>query len=214
MKNGKELKRLDELSELNGKKGGARTRCCAGYSEQARAREALEWDWGKLLEETERVAERAVARARWRGRYGGVMPDGFDAKSVAAEAVLELWCGLVPSKRLQELNSLNELNGKARLSRKSRRARTRRVDWASVSSDYAGAAKELRRLAFNLVNRLRRRAENWATQSQWEWVEGEEGREWQNRIERMEGREPRPDELLLEREREGLAAIRDGLAKR
>src|SRR5262249_3894470 len=58
-------------------------------------------------------AERETNRLRFRGTKGGVMPDGFDVTSLAAEAVMELFkgnCRLVwpyePSELEKELGRL------------------------------------------------------------------------------------------------------------
>ena len=47
-------------------------------------------DWASLLRETEAFAEWQIARHYWRGERGGVLPDGYDASAVAAEAVREV----------------------------------------------------------------------------------------------------------------------------
>ena len=47
-------------------------------------------DWLLLLKDTEKYAKKRIRRLCWRGEKGGVMPDGYDASGVAAEAVTEL----------------------------------------------------------------------------------------------------------------------------
>ncbi len=47
------------------------------------------WEW--LLKDAERYAAGHISEFRWRGAKGGVLPGGFDASSLAAEAVLELF---------------------------------------------------------------------------------------------------------------------------
>jgi hypothetical protein len=47
------------------------------------------WTW--LLTDSERFAGKQIARYRWRGAKGGVLPGGFDANSIAAEAVAGLF---------------------------------------------------------------------------------------------------------------------------
>src|SRR6266576_6468189 len=47
-------------------------------------------DWERLLRETEEFAQFQIERLFWRGKKGGVLPDGYDANSIAAEAVEEV----------------------------------------------------------------------------------------------------------------------------
>ena len=46
------------------------------------------WDW--LLKDSERVARYRLRDLHWRGAGGGVLPRGFDANSLAAEAIAGL----------------------------------------------------------------------------------------------------------------------------
>jgi hypothetical protein len=43
--------------------------------------------WCLLLTHAIRFAESRIARLHWRGSLGGILPDGFDASSIAAEAI-------------------------------------------------------------------------------------------------------------------------------
>src|SRR5437660_1172400 len=48
-------------------------------------------DWQLLLQQTESFADIEIHYGYyWREGYGGVLPDGYDASSVAAEALAEL----------------------------------------------------------------------------------------------------------------------------
>src|SRR5437667_9930098 len=47
------------------------------------------WLW--LLKDAERFAQGQIQRYCWRGARGGVLPGGFDASSIAAQAVAELF---------------------------------------------------------------------------------------------------------------------------
>ncbi len=47
--------------------------------------------WSLLFKQTERFARNEVNRYCWREASGGVLPDGYDANSIAAEAVAELF---------------------------------------------------------------------------------------------------------------------------
>jgi len=81
---------------------------------QAWVKERLEWeDWERLLKATEMFAKGQIRRRWWRGRKGGVLPEGQDASSIAAEVAIKLLRGkgrLAPGwtrERLQkELNRL------------------------------------------------------------------------------------------------------------
>jgi hypothetical protein len=49
----------------------------------------LRWEnWEELLPELVRFAGREIACRRWRGSKAGVLPEGFDANSVASEVVM------------------------------------------------------------------------------------------------------------------------------
>src|SRR5947209_1138953 len=51
-------------------------------------RERLGWeDWETLLPELIGFAKVEIGRRKWRGSKWGVLPEGFDANSVAAEVV-------------------------------------------------------------------------------------------------------------------------------
>ena len=70
-------------------------------------------DWKTLLKATEMFAKGQIRRRWWRGRKGGVLPEGQDASSIAAEVAIKLLSGkgrLAPGwtrERLQkELNRL------------------------------------------------------------------------------------------------------------
>src|SRR4051812_5140102 len=47
------------------------------------------WDW--LLKDAERFADKQIQRYRWRGAKAGVLPRGYDANSIAAQAITELF---------------------------------------------------------------------------------------------------------------------------
>jgi hypothetical protein len=47
-------------------------------------------DWDALFKQTELFAANQVSRLRWRGAVRGLLPDGYDPNSIAAEAFLEV----------------------------------------------------------------------------------------------------------------------------
>jgi len=48
-------------------------------------------DWESLLHRTILYAAGQVRKLRWRGAFDGLLPDGFDANAIAAEAFLEVF---------------------------------------------------------------------------------------------------------------------------
>jgi hypothetical protein len=54
----------------------------------------LGWeDWQSLLAELVQFAKQEIRRRRWRGKRSGVLPEGYDANSVAAEAITRVLRG-------------------------------------------------------------------------------------------------------------------------
>src|SRR5947208_7402979 len=53
------------------------------------------WTW--LLKDAEEFAGKLIKRYRWRGAKGGVLSGGFDANSIAAQAVTELFQPIEPN---------------------------------------------------------------------------------------------------------------------
>ena len=45
--------------------------------------------WHILFNQAHLFATKYINRLRWRGSYGGVLPDGDDAESIAAQAVID-----------------------------------------------------------------------------------------------------------------------------
>ena len=74
----------------------------------------LQWeDWETLLPELIAFANGEIRRRRWRGSQSGVMPEGFDANSVASEVVMAALQGrarIVPGWTRERL--MNELKRK------------------------------------------------------------------------------------------------------
>src|SRR5215831_1259916 len=63
--------------------------------------------WEFLFHQTLLFAYHQVQRLRWRGTHGGIMPDGYDANSLAAEAFLEFF--LAENLNLNPNRPLNEI---------------------------------------------------------------------------------------------------------
>ncbi len=45
--------------------------------------------WEAVFQQTLSFADYQVARLRWRGQFGGILPGGFDPNSIAAQAIME-----------------------------------------------------------------------------------------------------------------------------
>ena len=54
-------------------------------------------DWDALFKQTELFAANQVDRLRWRGATRGLLPNGYDPNSIAAEAFLELFQNPLPN---------------------------------------------------------------------------------------------------------------------
>ncbi len=94
-------------------------------------------DWAFLLEETERFARAEIENYCWRGVWGGVLPGGYDANSIAAEAVVEfLQSGEQPASSVPVHHS------------------------ACGEGGHPDLQKELKKAARRIVNRLHHRMEN------------------------------------------------------
>jgi hypothetical protein len=48
-----------------------------------------EEQWEFLFQKTLRFAQYQIDRLSWRGEPGGILPDGFDANSIAAQAIMD-----------------------------------------------------------------------------------------------------------------------------
>jgi hypothetical protein len=58
-------------------------------------------EWQILFQQTALYAAGRLNRLRWRATYQGILPDGFDAESIASEALLELLKQLENRQRSQ-----------------------------------------------------------------------------------------------------------------
>src|ERR1043166_8511829 len=55
----------------------------------SRVPDAVQADWQALLNQAWRLANERANQFRWRGAEGGLLPSGYDAEAIAAEAVFE-----------------------------------------------------------------------------------------------------------------------------
>ena len=83
---------------------------CRGADPRA---ELTEEDWRRLLKKTERFARREINRQKWRGAHGGILPQGCDTSSIAAEVI----GGCLQERRRNKRSgsSANSMNSSARI---------------------------------------------------------------------------------------------------
>jgi hypothetical protein len=101
----------------------------------------LGWDdWRGLLPRLTAFAEREIGRRRWRGRLAGVLPQGHDANSIAAEAVaaalqgkLRLAAGWTFERVERELQRL--VSNEVRRLHKLKEAQLVRSEWEVLGPD-------------------------------------------------------------------------------
>jgi hypothetical protein len=99
----------------------------------------LRWeDWQTLLPELVQFARQEIRRRRWRGKRSGVLPEGYDANSVAAEAIASALRGearLAPGwtreRLMQELE--RKVSNEVRRLHKLQEAGRMRSEWELLS---------------------------------------------------------------------------------
>ena len=104
----------------------------------------LRWeDWERLAPQAEAFAARELRRRRWRGKRSGVVPEGYDAKGIAAQAIAEMLsghCRLAPgftAERVQrELERL--IRQRIRQLHMLAEARLVRSEWEVLRADEEG----------------------------------------------------------------------------
>src|SRR5437867_7395685 len=67
--------------------------------------------WEIVFQQTLAFADYQVTRLRWRGQFGGLLPGGFDAKSIAQQAILDF---LQKSPGSPQVGSNNGLSSSTR----------------------------------------------------------------------------------------------------
>jgi hypothetical protein len=74
--------------------GGQKSEASEVSRLEAWKREEMYWeDWPRLLPQAVQYAEGQIGRRYWRGERGGVLPEGHDANSVAAEVIAGMLTG-------------------------------------------------------------------------------------------------------------------------
>ena len=102
---------------------------------EERVQSRLGWeDWETLLPELVQYARREIRRRRWRGRRSGVLPEGYDTNSVAAEVIASalrgkarLALGWTRERLMRELE--RKVRNEVRRLHKLQEARRTRSEW-------------------------------------------------------------------------------------
>jgi len=164
-----------------------------------------QFDWQLLLTQTERFARRKIGRSSWRGQEKGVLPGGYDATSIAAEAVADFLASLEA-----EANSVADIHP-------SQTCFGGRVHPPQNCSggqppsplrdlDQQGVRKELRRRARLLIDRLRHRKENRVCRNEEDLgfvaIDGDNN-DIVSFLETIPGPDPTPPEISISKEEAG-----------
>ena len=91
-------------------------------------------DWGTLLPELVGFARQEIGRRRWRGKRRGLLPQGYDANSVAAEVIAaalrgetQLAFGWTRERLMRELE--RRVRNEVRRLHKRKEAKALRSEW-------------------------------------------------------------------------------------
>jgi hypothetical protein len=109
----------------------------------------LRWeDWETLLPELIECAKGEIARRRWRGSKVGVLPEGFDANSVASEVVMRALQGearLAPGWTRERLvkELMRKVSNEVRRLHKLMETRAMRSEWDVLLPLESGALRSV-----------------------------------------------------------------------
>ncbi|HEY5913281.1 MAG TPA: hypothetical protein VJA21_22040 [Verrucomicrobiae bacterium] len=123
------------------------------YEKQLRPEEwvksRLRWeDWETLRPEGVAFAEQEIGRRKWRGKHGGVVPEGYDAEAVVNEVIVEmlegkcrLVMGFTREKVVKELKRL--VGQKVRVLQRLKEAKAVRSEWEGEDGNGESRLKDL-----------------------------------------------------------------------
>ena len=111
-----------------------------------------EGQWEFLFQNTLRFAQYQIDRLSWRGEPGGILPDGFDANSIAAQAIMDWLASLAPDNA--------RLVSEAPPSVSHRPSEPLNGSRIQPCNDLTLSQYELNRLVLKHVTRLHHRKEN------------------------------------------------------
>jgi hypothetical protein len=153
-------------------------RCASASRSIASRKSKIEnsFAWSDILKSLTRFAQAQIDRRRWRYQYGGVLPEGFDAESIAAEAISQFLT--------RNSDHAGAQRGLAIQSRKS-----------EIEDD---TASELRRLVVRQVDRLHHLKENWLLSNEPDLATVYDDGQFVSPAHLVPDTSPRPDRALLE----------------
>ena len=101
----------------------------------------LRWeDWEALRREAVAIARGAIRRRKWRGRRGGVLPEGYDAEGIANQAIEEIMegkcrmaVGFTRERVVAELKRL--VSQRVRVLHRLKEAKAVRGEWDGVDGE-------------------------------------------------------------------------------
>jgi len=150
--------------------------------------------WEFLFQQTVRFAEYQIERLRWRGDYGGVLPQGYDANSIAAQAIMEFLQNpnLPLSRPLLHSDATLPSDARSSVSNDSTVQRF---------NDLTFFQHEINRLVLRHVTRLNHLKENWLVSNEGDiaLVQDMDG-ELVSPLELIPAPDVRPDDALLQKE--------------
>ena len=120
--------------------------------------------WPSFLQGTSAFAEQQIRRLKWRGLDNGVLPEGYDANSVAAQAMLEfLVASSSPSNEAQTI--IQSPPGRSSRSDEAH-TQTQTLTSSALEELQDDIQYKLNRLVLRNVTRLHHLKENWLLSSE------------------------------------------------
>jgi hypothetical protein len=116
---------------------------------EERIKTNLQWeDWETLLPELVAFAKQEIMRRRWRGGRSEVLPEGYDANSVASEVIAaalrgksRLVLGWTRERLMRELSRM--VSNEVRRLHKLQETKKMRSEWEVLSLDANGEARSV-----------------------------------------------------------------------
>jgi len=153
--------------------------------------------WEEIFKEALLFAEYQVSRCLWRGRKGGVLPEGFDANSIAAQAIMDF---LAAGQSVPMPGSAEGVSGSL-LYRDLILPNNRSTVLPKHGPSADPALREIKRLILKQVTRLHHLKENFLVSNDADLclVRSSDG-EWKSPVELIPSPGVQPDEALIRKE--------------
>ena len=147
-------------------------------------------DWEVLWRQILSFAEYQVRRLRWRGQSGGVLPEGFDPNSIAAQAIMEFLQQFPePSQPCSTSDSLSPCEKSPFSPSEGEKARMRgSIPW------------QIKRLVLKQVTRLHHLKENHIVTNEADLAPVVQNGDFINTLEFIPASDLQPDEALIQKE--------------